>query len=225
MFQFKRENGRKMLFMGGKYSPFVCKYYPLIKYIKPYKIPFIRRNTPNSHFSAFTLIELMVALAVVAILSLIAVPNMRAIIQNNRVMTLSNDFLSDINLARSEAIKRVVNVRICTWDSTSTPSAPACNGGGNWSLGRAVWADMNSDGVLNAGELVRSREGLAPMTLTPNAAVDPIIFNSRGVPASNVTFRLCDDRGTAFAKNITVNATGQASVPTSPPLSTVTVCP
>lgn len=212
------ETGRRAVVFIGLNIPFVPNSMPL-------KSPLVRYKVPNVGSTGFTLIELMVTLAVVAILSLIAVPNMRAIIQNNRVMTLSNDFLSDINLARSEAIKRVVNVRICTWDSTSTPSAPACNGGGNWSLGRAVWADMNSDGVLNAGELVRSREGLTPMTLTPNAAVDPIIFNSRGVPASNVTFRLCDDRGTAFAKNITINATGQASVPTSPPLSTVTVCP
>lgn len=222
MFYLKHKSGRKTHFMSETLLPFVCKNDPLILYKKPYMIPLIGKNIPNSYFSAFTLIELMVTLAVVAILATIAVPNMRTIIQNNRIMTQANNLLSDVNLARSEAVKRAVNVVICTWNSTTTPTVPSCNGSGNWSTGRVIWADTNNSGTLDAGELIRSREGVVSMTLTPANAVDPVSFNSRGLPVlGRADFRLCDYRGVSAAKLIRITATGQSLVPAT----SVSSCP
>lgn len=222
MFQFKRENGRKILIKHDGLFPFVCKYDPFILSLKPHILPLVRRNTPNIILSGFTLIELMVTLVVVAGLVAIAIPSMRTITQNNRIMTQANDVLSDVNLARSEAVKRAVNVVICTWNSTTTPTAPSCNGGGNWSTGRIIWADTNNSGLLDVGELIRSREGGAAMTLTPFLAIDPVSFNSRGLPVTGaVNFRLCDYRGASSAKLIRITATGQSLVSTTP----VTSCP
>lgn len=204
--------------------PFVLNKTPFVSSFKTDKLPLIFKKKPFVNFYGFTLIEIVVTLAIVAILAVVAVPSMRTVIQNNRMMTMTNDVISDVNLARSEAIKRIVNVRICTWDSTATPTAPSCNGGGNWSRGRVVWADMNNNNALDTGELVRSREGLLPMTLTPTLAVDPILFNSRGVTTAVTDFRLCDDRGVASARLIRISATGQALLPDSSVVS-ITTCP
>ena len=204
---------------------------PFVGYVNSIFIPFVCKKIPNSTFQVatkriqgFTLIELMVALAVVAILATVAVPSMRTIIQNNRISTQVNSLLSDINLARSEAIRGAVNVQICTWNSVANPSNPACDGGNFWSGGRVICADRNNNGVFcEATELVRSREGLAPMTLTPDAVISSITFDARGQRLTGVAIdlRFCDDRGTAFAKLTKLTINGQASVSSD----AVLICP
>lgn len=202
-------SGRSSVAFVGINLPFVC-------FNKPLKLPFVRSNTPFGNFSGFTLVELMVTLGIVVILVSLAMPNMRDILQNTRITTSANDLISDVNMARSEAIKRATNVQMCTWNSTTSPTAPACNGGGNWSLGRVIWADTNGNGVCcDATEVIRSREGITPGTLTPTAAIDPLVFNSRGLPVNSITFRLCDSRGTSHARNITISTTGLPSTPST----------
>ncbi|HDN27907.1 MAG TPA: prepilin-type N-terminal cleavage/methylation domain-containing protein [Thioploca sp.] len=56
--------------------------------------------------NAFTLIEIIVTLAVVAILTMVALPNMRSMLLNNRIISKTNDFISAINYVRTEAITR-----------------------------------------------------------------------------------------------------------------------
>ena len=60
----------------------------------------------------FTLIELMVTIAVVAILTTVAVPGFRDLIRNNRVTTQTNEVVSALNFARTEAIKRGRSVTV-----------------------------------------------------------------------------------------------------------------
>src|SRR5205823_3742250 len=61
----------------------------------------------------FTLTELMVTVAVAGVLAMVAVPNMRTFLQNNRLSSASNDLLRSFNLARTEAIKHQANVVVC----------------------------------------------------------------------------------------------------------------
>lgn len=58
----------------------------------------------------FTLLELMVTIAVLAILTTIAIPNFRDLVQNNRVTTQANELVSALTFARTEAVKRGRNV-------------------------------------------------------------------------------------------------------------------
>jgi type IV fimbrial biogenesis protein FimT len=60
----------------------------------------------------FTLLELMVTIAVLAILTTIAVPNFRDLVQNNRVTTQANELVSALTFARTEAVKRGRNVEV-----------------------------------------------------------------------------------------------------------------
>jgi type IV fimbrial biogenesis protein FimT len=67
----------------------------------------------------FTLIELMAALALAAILIALAVPSFTGLIERNRMESEVNRWLTDINFARSEAIKLGKQVSICRRDASA----------------------------------------------------------------------------------------------------------
>src|SRR4030066_1839600 len=126
--------------------PKVILFIPFVYFTLSRNIPFIREklpftpNQPNFRQSfGFTLIELVVAMAVAAILVVVAVPNLRSFIQNGRLITQTNDRVGDLGLARSEAIKRRANVGIC-----QSTDGITCAGGGNWRDGRAIFVDVNN---------------------------------------------------------------------------------
>lgn len=89
-----------------------------------------------------TLIELMVTLAVAAILLAAAVPSFTALIQNNRAAAQVNEFVTAIHVARGEAIKRGMPVSVC-----SSSDQQRCNGGSSWNQGWIVFEDAQATGV------------------------------------------------------------------------------
>jgi type IV fimbrial biogenesis protein FimT len=60
----------------------------------------------------FTLLELMVTIAVLAIITTLGVPSFRELIQNNRVTTQANELVTALNFGRAEAVKRGRTVRV-----------------------------------------------------------------------------------------------------------------
>ncbi len=110
----------------------------------------------------FTLIELIVTIAIAGILIGVGIPSLRDMIINNRVTAYTNDFVSALYLARSEAIKRGKRVALCK----STDYA-SCAGGGGWEQGWVVFEDENNDGVFAPAEVIQIHEPLASgVTLT-----------------------------------------------------------
>ncbi len=95
------------------------------------------------HMQAFTLVELIVTLALAAIVLTVGVPSFANFISDSRLTSEANEFAAAINLARSEAIKRQRDVFI-----TST-------GGTDWTQGWTVWADQDQDAVQDADEILR----------------------------------------------------------------------
>jgi len=95
----------------------------------------------------FTLIELLTVLAIVAIVLGIGVPNMRSLLQSQRVSVAANDLLASINLARSEAIKRGRRVDLVPADGES------------WNSGWMVFIDEDGDLEPDSDEQVIFSEG------------------------------------------------------------------
>jgi type IV fimbrial biogenesis protein FimT len=94
--------------------------------------------------NGFTLIELMTVIALLAILSAVAAPSLRTFIDNQRLRNASFDIVSDLLLARSEALTRQTVVVV----------TPAGSDGAGWSDGWAI------NLVSAAGALVTNRTGL-----------------------------------------------------------------
>lgn len=123
----------------------------------------------------FTLIELIITLALAAIILTFAVPNMRSVIQNNRFATQANDFIADLSYARSEAIRRRTPVSVCK-TANPTSATPVCDGNVNngWQEGRVIFVDANGNGAIDPGDtLLRARE-----PLTGGAVVTPVAAGS-----------------------------------------------
>ena len=158
----------------------------------------------------FTLIELMVTLAIAAVLLTVAVPNFITFIQNNRLASQANDLVSMLNYARSEAIKRGVRITVC-----GRASNTACTGTINWDTGLLVFIDNDGDGTVGAGEtILQVRPGLEGGNTLRAGASTRITYQSSGFrsdPGGNDIFSLCDTRGAASGRSITVNPQGRAT--------------
>ncbi|MEQ8661335.1 MAG: GspH/FimT family pseudopilin [Gammaproteobacteria bacterium] len=121
--------------------------------------------------SGFTIVELMVGLAVAMIVLGMGVPNFRSLIQNNATATEVNYLATALHLARSEAVGRGVEVMLAPLTA------------GNWSNGWVVGIDSDNDNVFpESGEPV----------LRSFPAVEQISFS--GAPA-RVEFRPTGEAG------------------------------
>ena len=132
--------------------------------------------------SGFTLIELMVVIAIASILMTLAAPSFRQIIQSNTISSNVNNFLADMRYARSESVRRGGGVIMCRSNAPEAAS-PICGtgsgpGGNGWVSGWIVFHDIDGDGTRTAASTDPVLRVQAPIT-----AIDSI------VEASSTKFR------------------------------------
>ncbi|MCF0015265.1 GspH/FimT family pseudopilin [Pseudomonas stutzeri] len=155
----------------------------------------------------FTLIELIVTLAVLAISIAVAAPVFTATLDSVRERTLLDQLLADIHFARSAAIARRRPVSICTGDE-------ACSGEANWSGPVFIFDDLNGNGALDDGDspLRGSMIGNNYQWSWSNFRKQPhLTFKPDGTTHSlNGSFVLCR-RGMAL-KKIVINITGRVKL-------------
>lgn len=163
--------------------------------------------------AGFTLIELIVTMAIAAIVLTIAVPSFLTTIQNSRLSTQINDLAADISLARSEAIKRGVRVGLC---SSANPSAatPVCSSADNWSTGWVIYADDDGSGTfVNANDTLIRIGQPAPTAVTVYTDANlGVQYNSDGTLNSAgaiAVFTACDSRGPGNGRQIQINTMGR----------------
>lgn len=165
--------------------------------------------TKNNH--GFTLIELIVTLAVFAILVAVAAPSFNSYVDSSRRASEVNLLSGALSYARSEAIKYDSTISICA----QTDGAETCSGTNDWSNGWLVFADADADGVVDTGETVlRIFKPIATgSTITETSTFAPSHLTYRGsgfITVTRAEFKYCGNRGAIDARAVIVSKTGRA---------------
>ena len=167
-----------------------------------------------------TLIELMVTVAVLAIVVGIAVPSFNTMVQNNRSLALGEELVNALNYARTEAVKRGARVSLC-----GSADGTACDGGwtDNWIVvvDTAATDDAAAPVVANAAAVLRfweAPENNATLTATQGGGNPTFVRFTRkgtlgrstqGVVTLSASFDGCSGNNTRV---VTVGAAGMLNM-------------
>lgn len=177
--------------------------------------------------AGFTLLELMVVVAIVGVLMAIAVPAMGDFIRNGRITAAANDVMAAMHFTRSEAIKRRDPVTLCTSanavlaSNLANPNATCADS--EFLTGWLVFVDLNQNGQREVGEDILLNHGPMDDRITAASSADPFLvtylLNGFALDPNGASIALCDDRGNtpsggelSSARGILVAVTGRAGV-------------
>ncbi|MFC0709838.1 GspH/FimT family pseudopilin [Azorhizophilus paspali] len=154
---------------------------------------------------AYTLIELMTSLALIAVLAMVGVPALSHSVEGQRVGTTSRNLSASLALARHAAISQNRPVLVESLES-------------DWEAGWRVYVDANSNGAFDPGERELSRQGQAPdgVRIAPNSPVRGYvryIATGQAQLASGAfqagTFTICHQNGRHAVRSLILNASGR----------------
>lgn len=148
----------------------------------------------------FTLVELMVTIAVLAIVLAIAIPGMDELTLSNRLGAYANNLVASTHLARGEAIKRNAVVTMCV--STDGENCAA----GGWEQG---WIVLAGENVVHIQQAVASG-----FKISESGGLAALDFQPTGFGATQAIFTVCRSTPTVGGRErvVTVSPTGRPSV-------------
>lgn len=140
----------------------------------------------------FTLLELIVTLAVLSILVATAVPSFRDILIQQRVRDAAENLHISLMLTRSEAVKRNAQVQL---DAEN----------GDWTDG---WVIVPVAG----GNNIRQQDAMNDVTIAEAGGLDEVVFNRDGRAVANFAFEVCSTAAGQAGRSVTVTLTGISKV-------------
>ena len=164
-------------------------------------------HTTTRNTLGFTLIELMMTLAVIAILIACAAPAFGNLVSGTGTRAARSNLVAALNTARILAASKTAHVVVC-------PSADGeyCGHTTEWQHGWLVFVDANRDDARDPGEELlavgeRQPEGVAIVSTSGRTHVD---YRPDGITTgSHVTFTVCDRRGAGEATALVINNAGR----------------
>ncbi len=151
----------------------------------------------------FSLIELLVVVVIIGIGTAIGVPSYQAYIQDRTMTAKTNEFITTLSLARTEARR------------AGSPISIVANGA-DWSAGWRMGNDLDNNNAISNGELIRVYDGVtSDMSMTTANNIQRIVFDRRGfivVPAAQIIMTVCDGRTAEDGRQVLLNITGRADL-------------
>ena len=163
----------------------------------------------------FTLIELMVTLAVFAILVSIGVPSLVDTWRAWQRDVATRSFVTHVQQARSEAIKTSRRVAMC-----ASADGATCAGNNNWMQGWIVFVDEDANQTPDNNRPILVTQG--PLTglvrMSASNNVDDLFFLPTGIMPANATTITVEPQGSASVdmNSITVSSSGRTRVSKTP---------
>jgi type IV fimbrial biogenesis protein FimT len=165
----------------------------------------------------FSLVELMVTVAIATILASLAVPSFRTMLVGRTVESTADTLVSDIRFARSEAIKRTTKVTIC-----ASSNGTSCTGtGALWKSGWIVFVDDGTggtDGAVDTGDVVLRVQdavtGITSIAATDGSSRSFFVFQATGwSQAASQSFFVTPITGSGVtARLVCVSNKGRAAI-------------
>lgn len=166
-------------------------------------------KTRDEAHSGFTVLEVMITLAAIAIVVLVTVPGSNMLMEKYRLKTASGKLFSGLELARSEAQQRSITVMMCPSSNGHT-----CRRDGDWSMGWVVFTDGNGNGTVQDIELIKAFEAphQSVNIMAQGAVQNRAAFTATGLNADNSDqtgkFQICLNGSETAPKIVKVDAEG-----------------
>lgn len=142
------------------------------------------------HQRGLTLVELMIALAVLGIFITVAIPSFSSFMQSNKLQGASNELAGLLQFARSLAAEKSASVVVC-------------ESSGTWTV-----RSKSTSSDVCAGTELRNLVIPTDLTLRSSSSALPITFSSTGTAGSNRTFIICKGSDAANGYKLTIEASG-----------------
>lgn len=127
----------------------------------------------------FTLMELVITLIVAGILLTIAIPNFNQLINSHRLLTVANDLVDELNVARLQAIKLNSYTQLCSNDQTSNTTDTLGAQCGT-QLG-AVYEQTTNSGGVTATALLQPTQDLTNTAIHVHGTFNAVRYNGMGL--------------------------------------------
>jgi type IV fimbrial biogenesis protein FimT len=161
----------------------------------------------------FTLIELMVAMTILAIVVVTGLPEFNKFVKDIKLGGMASDLRADVQFARSESIRRNARVLVCPRSTITSSTCATTVTATTWANGWLVCHDVDADGACDAGSTTdpnptRQRANVVtPLVLSGPAA--KVIFFPTGAANAGVSFTMT--AGTTTTRTLTLAPSGSVT--------------